>query len=165
MRSAKDETRIMMICKYHDLQPEMQEEIINNCDSEDTKIICKVLVGQIPLLNVSEHMQKEINDIYEKHSLQIFNTRNVEIKNRRNNTESSFAKTMLKRYQKGLISHSMLMLYGISGTLPDRHPLLNRSYTPEEKMNILETRLQNRFGVNWREVLKNNNDSWLKDGF
>lgn len=78
----------------------------------------------------------------------------------------------MKLYQQGAISTEFLIIYGISGELPEEEVYL--SLSSEEKQALWEDRMDKSFGPDWKRHIKNlpaifqelqDNHNWLKDGF
>lgn len=84
---------------------------------------------------------------------------------------------ILERHDDGLISNEALMLYGISGPLPEIHEY--RNMTPRQREDWWSERLESRLGQNWRErfhrrgyalpaflrMVERSTHNWLKEGF
>lgn len=86
--------------------------------------------------------------------------------------ETEAAKELLRRRDLGRIDEKVCILYGVSGTIPYKHPTDNRDLSPKERMEILQRRMESKFGDNWRDYfseiplwLDSDDDSWIHEGF
>ena len=68
---------------------------------------------------------------------------------RKKHQEARLTLKMNELHSKGVINDQTLLMFGISGDLPDVSSY-NR-LTTEEKSTIWNEKLANRFGNNWRE--------------
>ena len=88
----------------------------------------------------------------------------------------SLSETMVKMHEKGEISDEILLLYGMSGDLPD--PEWLRTLEDHELDKFWNKKMSKQLGENWRErfrslpaflrrVVVSNRliPRWLKDGF
>lgn len=100
--------------------------------------------------------------------------RSEEIAARYAEKETRRANKMVELREKGIITEETLLLYGISGPLPDREVYAQMSDV--EKEHLWEERMVRRFGDNWRARLNINprflrrkcekiTHDWLKEGF
>lgn len=67
--------------------------------------------------------------------------------------QDKIAKKIAQLHSTGKISDEIMLLYGISGDLPDRREF--NQLSDQEKLNFWEERLQNRFGSTWRSEVRN----------
>ena len=81
---------------------------------------------------------------------------------------------MIELHEQGLISDQVMMLYGISGDMPDRD--FYKGLTTEEKRELWADRMEERLGENWRrrfenlppllqERIERITHNWLTEGF
>lgn len=80
---------------------------------------------------------------------------------------------MVQLHQQGKISDQVMMLYGISGDLPERK--FYEKLSNNEKLALWEERMQLKFGINWRRHINNlpamfrdieqGVHNWLQEGF
>ena len=89
------------------------------------------------------------------------------------------AKGARQLHERGLISDETMLLYGMSGDLPDRSSYF--ALSEEERQFIWVERMERRFGPNWRERFERGRfrlppllqrrieqmglHNWLKEGF
>ena len=81
------------------------------------------------------------------------------------------AAKMIKLHQKGAISDNTLMMFGISGELPEQ--LVYEKLTRDEKQKFWEKRLEDNFGSQWKRHINKlpalfreiESPDWLKEGF
>jgi hypothetical protein len=79
---------------------------------------------------------------------------------------------MIKLRDRGVISDEVLLLYGMSGELPDRQRYVKMSQ--DEGRAFWEKRFNDKLGENWQEHIvqlpaifgrKGLGTNWLKEGF
>ena len=83
---------------------------------------------------------------------------------------------VIRMHERGQISDEALLLYGISGDLPELHVIMDM--TPRQRVAMWSERLDDRLGQDWRERLRRRgltlptflqmvekNHNWLKEGF
>ena len=65
---------------------------------------------------------------------------------------------MNELHKKGIISDEIMILYGISGELPEINMYKEMSF--EEKQSIWEEKMEDRFGPEWRQRFNNNFENY-----
>lgn len=81
------------------------------------------------------------------------------------------AMKLVRMRDRGLIGEDLLLLYGISGSLPSHDVYSNMS--PEERRHFIQSRMQERFGPQWQELFETLPPifgleilaNWPRDGF
>lgn len=147
------------------------------------KKLVLALLGRINPDTLDENAQQELEEIKGWHLAGVLRRRNEQINARYQNRETRMAQKMLSMRERGVISEETLILYGISGPIPERHPTRDREYTHEEKLAELHGRMERRFGIRWRERFSRLPEwlaiedpswfrkhdlgkvNWMKDGF
>lgn len=71
----------------------------------------------------------------------------------RSNREAKIIRQLLKMRDRGEISEEVLILYGISGDLPDQAMYLQMSQ--DEQRELWTGRMENRYGSDWRAIFRN----------
>ena len=93
--------------------------------------------------------------------------------------ERRTAERMSTFHESGVISDEIMVLYGVSGDMPDRDAY--RSMSPEAREALWTERMERKLGVNWRERFRRRQfvlptflqkgvaeyftHNWLKEGF
>ena len=87
----------------------------------------------------------------------------------------TLAETMFRMHEEGQISDRVLLLYGMSGDLPDQETY--QGLADYERSAFWSTRMEQNLGPNWRErfdslppllkrIVSNRLiPQWIKDGF
>jgi hypothetical protein len=149
--SPLDASIIAVICKYPDMSDEELHRYMDRLENPANKNLCLALLGRINPDTLDENAQQELEEIKGWHLSGVLRRRNEQINARHNNRETQMSQKMISMRERGLISEETLILYGISGPIPERHPTRDREYTHEEKLAELHGRMERRFGIRWRE--------------
>lgn len=149
--SPNDSSIIAVICKYSNITDDELQIHLGNLEDPQNKKICLALLGRIPQETLDLASQEQVNEIKSWHLTGIVRRRNEQITARYQDRETRMAQKMMSMRDRGIISEEMLILYGISGEVPERHPTRDREYTQEEKVIELQNRMERRFGIRWRE--------------
>jgi len=181
--SPKDASVIAVICKYPDMSDEDLHRYMDLLENPANKKLVLALLGRINPDTLDENAQQELEEIKGWHLAGVLRRRNEQINARYQNRETRMAQKMLSMRERGVISEETLILYGISGPIPERHPTRDREYTHEEKLAELHGRMERRFGIRWRERFSRLPEwlaiedpswfrkhdlgkvNWMKDGF
>lgn len=174
--SPNDKSIIGAICHYPDMKVEEKQKLINKLNNHDLIKITEALAG---IKNMSELNAEERSQLIELETWR--DDKRTRIKNeqiearRRSNEPNAFAKKLIEMKNRGLISDDYLFLYGVSGSLPVRSTYAQM--TQEERKQIWETRMVNRYGIRWRSYFNSVpvifedssdlmlDDEWIKEGF
>lgn len=147
MISANDRSIIAVICKYHDISDSELELLLSKLAPQAKKLMLAAL-GRLDRQDLTEEELITVNEIIHWQIETTRRTRDDEIKARRANKETRLAVKMKDLHTRGKISDEVLMLYGISGPLPERRP--PQELTEEEKQ-MLRNRITDRLGIHWTE--------------
>jgi hypothetical protein len=92
--------------------------------------------------------------------------RNEQRNARYKSNETSMAARLKKLNQEGKISDQALLLYGISGNLPERDMYAN--WDADEREKYWQDRYLSRMGTCWKETIVRQGPekvAWAKEGF
>lgn len=165
MTSTNDTTILAMFCQHPNI-PETEINChIDKLEHSENINIGKALLGIVAVDSLTENQKTTYLEIKRWSANRICRIRNEQILSRRKNQANKLKEKMIDLYEQGKISNEMMMLYAISGPLPD--VLEYRSLRPEQKEDFWTSRIEQRLGdvpqnkVNWRE-LRGNMKEWLK---
>lgn len=168
--NALDNSVVAAICHIPDLTDEEIGELVSKIEDPQTKTACRAISGQVNVEELTEDQVRLVLDIQEKRLSKIRRVRDEQIALRRKGLTSSLGQRMIDKYERGEISYETLLVYGVSGTLPDRKVLADM--TDRERQDWWDTRMTMRFGVTWREITPIKNPfkpspkaNWKKEGF
>lgn len=148
MISANDTTILAMLSRYPDMAKEEADEYISKIEHEENIPICHAVIGRISKEQLNEESQKVFEEFYSWSNRRTQRIREEQINARRRQQETQLSLQLNKMHEQGLINDQVLMLYGISGNLPDRTIYMEMSV--EEKRALWEDRVETRLGPNWR---------------
>lgn len=174
MISVNDTTILAMLSRYPDMPGEEADSYIAKIENEENISVCHAVIGRI----AKEELDDDARRTYEEfHRWSMDRTRRVRSEQwsaRQRQKETRMALRMNELHQKGVISEQVLVLYGISGPLPERN--MYAALSAEEKEAIWVQRMESRFGPNWRQRFRNlpailqrrietTTINWRKEGF
>lgn len=180
MISTKDMTVIGAICQYKNLSTEEQDTFLNNLEDQRYRPVCSVILGRQSKESLSEQELQVLEEIEEwkKNRIKRIHSEQQAARYKQqadpNLPPTRMARNLLKMRERGLVNDEMLLMYGISGDLPERH--IYTAMTPEQRREFFHSRMESRFGPNWRrfvtlewseqifedrEIL----EDWLTEGF
>lgn len=88
--------------------------------------------------------------------------------------ETRVARRLNQLHDQGVIATEVLLLFGISGDLPEFDPQTGCYYTLQHRQSILRERMEKRFGKHWQRRFPNapiwlreapEEPDWIEDGF
>jgi hypothetical protein len=144
-----------------------------NSNNQHKKNICLVAIGDLDIEVLDEPDRSCAIESAREAKTRIKRIRQKQIKSRRENVMTPLAKKLTWLHRQGKVPEKMLIIYGVSGTIPYRHSVENRNLTYEEKVVILQQRMERRFGVRWRERFheipewlgSGEKTNWVNEGF
>lgn len=145
---------------------------IARLEHEENIPLCHAIVGRIPATELDEDTRQVYDEFMRWSQDRTRRFRNEQVADRYRERENRVANALLRMHEHGLIPEQTLLLYGISGELPERRVYLQMS--DEEKQLLWRERMVNRYGVNWRrrftylpEFLREKEfiHDWKKEGF
>lgn len=174
MISVNDTTILAMLSRYPDISSEEADRHIARIENDENKAVCHALLGRIQPDELSDDARETLEDVQRWSVSRTERVRNEQIHARRNNNETHMSQRMIELRDRGVISESTLLLYGISGPMPERDQY-NR-LTRAEKTRMWVERMERRFGQNWRnrfqvqlpDMFRNDRRTqvnWLREGF
>lgn len=154
MISSNDTTILTMLSRYPDIPAEEADKYIAKIHNEDNIPICHAIIGRISPDALEGDSRQTYDEFKRWSDDRTRRVRQQQYVARRNNKETDLSLKMNQLHAKGIISDEVMMLYGISGPLPERNTYVAMS--PEEKLALWEEKLANRFGPNWRSRFGDN---------
>lgn len=118
MSVANDNAILAILSQYPNMDVEDANLYIGKIEDDRYAMVAKVIVGQIDISELDEqagYIYSEIKFWYTRKQEQIQAEQRTA---RRRGQKTPLAKKMLAAYEQGRIPIEMLMLYGISGDLP-----------------------------------------------
>ena len=154
MISTNDTTIIAMLSKYPNMPSEEADDYISKIENEENIMLCYAVIGRISRSELSEEAQQTYDEFQNWSQQRTQRVREEQWNARKRREETQLGLNMNRLFEKGMIGEETLLLYGISGTLPDRNVYFGMS--PEEKQNLWEEKMLNRFGPNWKDRFSEN---------
>lgn len=175
MISPNDTTILAMLSRYPNMPVEEAKTYIAKIENEENTPICEAIVGIIPEKELSEDsliVFKEFMRWSENRSART-QTEQWTARNRKKQTDLSIKMNDL--HSRGIISDEVMILYGISGPLPEQR--MYSDLAADKKQAIWEEKMSNTFGPNWKSRFTINvraskeftfdveKVQWTKEGF
>ncbi len=174
--SANDTTILAMLSRYPNMPPEEADCYISKIENEENIPICHAVLGRITKEQLSDDAKRTFEEFSLWSERRTRRTREEQWTARRRQKETNLSLRMNQLHQKGVINDDIMILYGISGELPERGMYM--ALTQQEKQAIWEERMESRFGPNWRTRFSSmglrlfnlnkkeyNKINWSKEGF
>lgn len=159
-----------MLSRYPDISPQEANKYLDKLEHEDNIAVGKAIIGIISESQLNDDAKQTFREFKRWSNDRTSRTRQGEIAARRNNKQTDLALKLNRMFQQGKITEETLVLYGISGELPDRN--LYVTLSPEEKQEIWSRRMENTYGPNWRRSFRrtfiqkiDNEINWKQEGF
>ncbi|MGD9713507.1 MAG: hypothetical protein AB7V46_15790 [Thermomicrobiales bacterium] len=172
--SVHDTTILAMLSRYPDMPEAEADGYIDKIEHEENVPICKAILGRMD----KEELEPDARNTYDEFRRwaddRTRRARNEEWSSRRRQKESKLARNLTRLHEKGLITDQVLLMYGVSGDLPERNAYM--ALSQEEKEALWSERMEARFGPNWRTTftslptflqrrIESVGVNWLKEGF
>jgi hypothetical protein len=173
--SINDTTILTVLSRYPHISVAEQDEYIGQIEHEENIPLCHAVAGRIS----PDELTPSARQTYQEFKLwsedRTRRTRNEQLNDRYRRRQNRTAIRMAGLREKGLISEETMLLYGMSGELPERTAY--RIMTIEEKRALWEQRMERTLGPNWRDhigrvphLLQKKRiefeiHDWLKEGF
>lgn len=151
--SSNDTTILAMLSRYPDMSWEEADTYIQKIEHEENIPICNAVIGRIDKEDLSDDAKKVFEEFQMWSSRRTRRVCEEQWTARRRQKETSTAIRMTQLHEKGIISDEVMVLYGISGELPDRRMYMQLS--TEEKQFLWEEKMESRLGPNWRSRFSN----------
>lgn len=174
MTSTVDTTILSVLSRYPDIPADEADEYIAKIEHKENVPLCHAVIGRIKPDELNEDIRRTYDEFIRWSLDRTRRFRNEQIEDRYRRRENRTSIRMTQLHQQGRISDEMMLLYGISGDLPERHVYIELS--EDEKKALFSERMERRFGLNWRRRFNNlpmlfqhriftQKHNWLKEGF
>jgi hypothetical protein len=147
--SINDTTILTALSRYPHIPVAEQDEYINQIEHEENIPLCLAVVGRLSPDELTPSARQTYEEFTRWSIDRTRRIRNEQMSDRYRRKENRTAIKMAQLREQGVISEETLMLYGMSGDLPDRR--VYRAMSDEEKRAIWEERMERSFGPNWRD--------------
>lgn len=154
MNSYNDTTILAMLSRYPEMDNEEADKFIAKIEHEENVPICYAVLGRISPDELESDARQTFNEFKDWAERRTQRTREEQWTARRRQQETDLSRRMNQLHQQGIINDQTMLMYGISGDLPERSMYF--SLSPEQKQAIWEEKMSNRFGPNWRNVVSRN---------
>jgi len=143
LSSVNDTTIIHMFLTNPDLSVQEQNSNLLKLENPYNVELCEAILGRIRPEDLIDELKKEYYEL--KHWAQFKKTKikQEQIENRKKNKQNKFAERLLKLYRQGRVSEEVLLLYGISGNLPEKS--VYQEMTAEERRDFWNQRSRENF--------------------
>lgn len=178
MTSANDTTILAVLSRYPNMPAEEADSYIAKIEHEENIPVCHAILGRIPEHSLDEDAGRTFTEFQRWSQDRTRRFRNEQWSARRRQKETRTALRMTELHERGVIDDATMLMYGISGEMPERGMYMAMS--PEEKERMWRDRMEARFGPNWLQRFSNRNlplplfmqrrfehvpVNWLKEGF
>lgn len=174
MISPNDISILTALSMYPDMSLDEADTYIDRLEHHENIPVAQAVTGRISPDTLNAESRQTYDEFMRWHFNRVDSIRNEERSARYAQRETRRASKMLELKEKGIISEETLILYGISGPLPDRHVYIQMS--ENEKERLWSERMERRFGEDWRRRLNIRPNflrrkcekiahNWLKEGF
>jgi len=171
--STNDTSILAMVSRYPNI-PELEaDRYLLQIEHEENREICEVLLGREPEDSLSEDQLRTYKE-FQRWSLdRLQRTRNEQIAARRRNVNTRLRDRMIRMHREGNITDEVLLLYAVSGPLPQQE---YHTMSEVEKERWWEERVESNLGIEWRTYLGSRSEfmkmsknkakvNWAEDGF
>ena len=174
MVSANDTSILAMLSRYPDMQNEEADRHIERIEHEENVPVCLAVVGRMSPDDLDDDSRQVYNEFKRWSEDRTQRIHSEQLHARRENNETRMSQRMKDLHQRGIISDQVLLLYGISGPLPERQNYQGMSR--DERRRVWVERLERRFGRNWDTNFRAHmpemfrepgfrHVNWLREGF
>lgn len=178
MISVNDTSILAMFCRYPDISNSEAEEHMSLLEHEENRGVCEALLGQRLVTSLNPDQQRTYQEVIRWSNDRTQRTRNEQVVLRRRGKNNRLRDKMINLYERGIVSNEIMMLYAISGPLPD--VLEYRKMRAEQKEEFWSNRIEQNLGdvpqtrLNWREFqnklrewfqFEDRKVNWMKEGF
>lgn len=132
---------------------EEAEGYISKIEHEQNIAICNAIIGKIKKEDLDEDSRLVFEEYNRWSKSKTRRIKEEQWSNRRRQKETQLSLKMNELHKKGIISDEIMILYGISGELPERNMYAEMSV--EEKQSVWEEKMEDRFGPEWRQRFSN----------
>lgn len=148
MISTNDTTILSMLSRYPDMPMDEAEEYISKIQNEENVAICHAVIGKISPDELPTSSLRVYREFVQWSKDRTRRFKNEQLTARQRGQMTSEAIRLTQLHEKGLVTDEFMLMYGIQGDLPERNAYLDM--TNYEKLDVFESRIENRLGANWR---------------
>lgn len=168
-----------MLSRYPDMPAEEANEYIGKIEHEENIPICHAILGRINKDTLEDDARQTFEEFQRWSEDRTHRFCNDQWNARRRQKETRTALRLTQLHEQGIIPPAILLMYGISGELPERNAYLGMS--PEEREHLWNEKMETRFGPNWGRMFNSRQIQnpfqspfwrckyfkvdWLKEGF
>lgn len=161
-----------MLSRYPDIPVSEQDEYISKIEFQENIPICMAVVGRISREDLTPSARNTFDEFSRWSENRTRRLKNEQISDRYRRKENKTSIRMAQLHQKGIISDEVMLLYGISGDLPERR--VYAQLTESEKQVLWEDRMEQKLGPQWKRHIRNlpsmfcetkGVHNWLQEGF
>lgn len=169
MISTNDTTILAMLSRYPNMPPEEADSYIAKIEHEENIPICHAVIGRIDKSELDEDARETFTQFSVWSERRTRRTRDEQWTARRREKETRTSIRMNQLHDMGVISDEVMLLYGISGPLPERE--MYSSMSQVEKEAMWRDRIESRFGptrlqfFRCRRTYEVGKVNWQKEGF
>lgn len=172
MISVKDTSILAMLSRYPTMPAEEADRHIAQIEHEENIPLCHAVLGRIPPEELESDTRQTYYEFMRWSEDRTRRFRAERMVRRQTEQIDPVAARLLSLRRQGLIPEETLMLYGISGDLPDRDAYA--AMATEERRALWQNRMQQAFGRNWQREFTNlpaiftkerEIHNWIKEGF
>jgi hypothetical protein len=153
--NSNDKAILAVMARFPDMPIEEANEYIERIDDDNNIPVCYALLGRIGAEMLGQEARQVFDEFQRWSQDRAQRIRNEQGNARKRRLETRLALKMIEWHERGRISDQTLLMYGISGALPERNTYMAMS--PAEKERLWADRMENRFGPNWVERFSNRN--------
>jgi hypothetical protein len=171
--STNDTTILAVLSRYPGMPAHEADEYISKIEQQENVPVCQAVIGRINKEDLDESSLRTFQEFQRWSNDRTRRVRNEEVFSRLRKKETRTALAMNRLHQKGLISDSVLLMYGISGDLPEMG--VYSTLSAEEKNALWQERMERRLGPNWSNrfhsdiplprIMSCESVNWRKEGF
>jgi hypothetical protein len=161
-----------MLSRYPLMPAEEADQYIAQLEHEENIPLCHAVLGRIMPEQLDDDTRQTYYEFVRWSEDRTRRFRNERMRNRRSDQEDPIAARLLALRQRGVVPDEVLLLYGISGDLPDQQTY--QSMSAEDRRSFWQDRMEQRFGRDWRRRFDNlptilikerRVHDWKKEGF
>jgi hypothetical protein len=148
---------------------------ISKIENEENIPICEAVVGILPEEQLSQESLRVYREFMRWSENRAARTQTEQWTARKRKKQTDLSIKMNDLHSRGIISDEVMILYGISGPLPERR--MYADLAADKKQAIWEEKMSNTFGPHWRSRftvnvttckefdIEETNHNWIKEGF
>lgn len=158
--SPRDASIMAVICRFVDMNDEEVDDLLDKLEDQSQRNVALAIAGQVDPKELTEDELAAVAEYKKVNAEKTTRLKREEIKARRNGDLTSMAKNLLNLFEQGKITQNMLLIYGVQGEIPVRHPA-GPELTHDQRVARLRDRMGQRLGEDWEEKV-GTVPSWLR---